>query len=345
MSTGIKSAAVVNYAPEKGSVEIREIEQPSIGEEDVLLEVANVGVCGSDLHQWTADHSWPVNYPVVLGHEFGGHITAMGNRVTGWKEGDRVVSETAAIINANSPLSRTGLYNLDPDRKGFGYGVNGAMTKYVRVPARCLHRVPDQLPFEHACLTEPCCVAYNAVVGNSHIKPGDCVIVLGPGTIGILCAAVARLCGAEVAIVGLESDRHRLNIAKQYGCEAIVGDATEWAKKRDGLGADFIIDAAGASITLKMALQLVRPNGHVTKVGWGPQPLGFSLDPLVQKNVTLQGSFSHNWPIWERVISLLANGTLDVKPIIGGVWPITEWHEAFEKMHNGSIVKSVLKPA
>lgn len=344
MTIDSKSAAVVNFAPEKGSVEIREIALPVIGEEDVLLEVVNVGVCGSDLHQWTSDHSWPVNYPVVLGHEFGGHITAMGNRVTGWKEGDRVVSETAAIINPNSPLSRTGLYNLDPDRKGFGYGVNGAMTKYVCVPARCLHHVPDNLPFEQACLTEPCCVAYNAVVGNSHIRPGDRVIVLGPGTIGILCAAMARLCGAEVAIVGLEADRHRLNIAKQYGCEAIVGDANEWAKRRDGLGADFIIDAAGASITLKIALQLVRPNGHITKVGWGPQPLGFSLDPLVQKNVTLQGSFSHNWPIWERVIALLANGMLDVRPIIGGVWPITQWHEAFEKMHKGEVVKSVLKP-
>jgi alcohol dehydrogenase/L-iditol 2-dehydrogenase len=338
------SAAVVNFAPEKGSVELREIALPTIGEDDVLLEVANVGVCGSDLHQWTSDHSWPVNYPVVLGHEFGGHIAALGQRVTDWKEGDRVVSETAAIINAGSPLSRTGLYNLDPDRKGFGYGVNGAMTKYVRVPARCLHQIPDSLRFEQACLTEPCCVAYNATVGNSRIRPGDRVIVLGPGTIGILCAAMARLCGAEVAIVGLEADRHRLNIATQYGCEAIVGDATEWAKRRDGLGADLIIDAAGASITLKIALQLVKPNGHITKVGWGPQPLGFSLDPLVQKNVTLQGSFSHNWPIWERVIALLGNGMLDVNPIIGGVWPITEWHTAFEKMHTGEVVKSVLKP-
>jgi L-iditol 2-dehydrogenase len=344
MTTSSKSAAVVNFAPEKGSVEIREIALPSIGEDDVLLEVVNVGVCGSDLHQWTSDHSWPVNYPVVLGHEFGGHITTMGSRVTGWKEGDRVVSETAAVINPNNPLSRTGMYNLDPERKGFGYGVNGAMTKYVRVPARCLHHVPDNLPFEQACLTEPCCVAYNAVVGNSHIRPGDRVIVLGAGTIGILCVAMARLCGAEVAIVGLEADQRRLKIAAQYGCDAIVGDATQWATQRDGLGADFIIDAAGASIALKIALQLIRPNGHITKVGWGPQPLGFSLDPLVQKNVTLQGSFSHNWPIWERVIALLASGMLDVKPIIGGVWPITEWHEAFEKMHKGEVVKSVLKP-
>jgi alcohol dehydrogenase/L-iditol 2-dehydrogenase len=340
----MKSAGVVNFAPEKGSVEIREVEKPEIGEEDVLLEVANVGVCGSDLHQWTADHSWPVNYPVVLGHEFGGHIVETGAKVTKWKEGDRVVSETAAVIDINNPMSRAGLYNLDPTRKGFGYGVNGAMTRYVRVPARCLHAVPDQLPFEQACLTEPCCVAYSAVVANTRITPGDRVIVLGPGTIGILCAAMARLCGAEVAVVGLEPDRHRLSIAEQYGCESIIGDATAWAKERDGLGADCIIDAAGASITLKIALQLVRPNGKITKVGWGPQPMGFSLDPLVQKNITLQGSFSHNWPMWERVITLLASGQLNVRPIIGGVWPISEWHTAFEKMHKGEVVKSVLKP-
>ena len=342
--SAIKTAAVVNFSSVKGSVEIREIAKPVIGEEDVLLEVANVGVCGSDLHQWTADHSWQVNYPVVLGHEFGGHLVELGSRVTNWKLGDRVVSETAAVINVNSPLTKTGLYNLDPDRKGFGYGVNGAMTKYVKVPARCLHLVPDQLPFEQACLTEPCCVAFNAVVNNSHIKPGDRVIVIGPGTIGILCAVMAKLCGAQVAVTGLEADRHRLNIATQYGCEAIVGDATEWAKRADGLGADLVIDAAGSSFTLKIALDLVRPNGRITKVGWGPQPLGFSLDPLVQKNVTLQGSFSHNWPVWERVIALMASGQLDVKPIIGGVWPITEWHEAFEKMHKGEVVKSVLKP-
>jgi alcohol dehydrogenase/L-iditol 2-dehydrogenase len=340
----MKSIAVVNYAPEKGSVEIREIPKPTIGDDDVLLEVANVGVCGSDLHQWTADHSWPVNYPVVLGHEFGGHIIETGKNVDLWKEGDRVVSETAAIIDVNNPLSKQGLYNLDPSRKGFGYGVNGAMTRFVKVPARCLHKVPDRLPFEQACLTEPCSVAYNAVVMNSNIKPGDRVIVLGPGTIGILCAAMAKLCGAEVAVVGLENDHIRLKIAQQYGCETIVGKASTWAQQQDGLGVDCVIDAAGVSATLQMALELVRPNGQITKVGWGPKPLNFSLDPLVQKNIRLQGSFSHNWPIWEKVLTLLASGRLDVRPIIGGVWGLSDWQLAFEKMHSGQVVKSVLKP-
>jgi L-iditol 2-dehydrogenase len=339
------SAAVVNFAPVRGSVEIREVSVPVIDDEDVLLEVALVGVCGSDLHQWTGDQSWPVNYPVVLGHEFGGHIVQTGTRVKGWKEGDRVVSETAAFIDLQGPMTRMGLYNLDPSRKGFGYGVDGAMTRYVRVPARCLHHIPDNLPFESACLTEPSCVAFNAVVENSRIKPGDRVVVLGPGTIGILCGAVARLCGAEVAVVGLPQDSFRLGIAGQYGCHSIAGDALGWARQRDGLGADVVIDATGVSAALQSALHWVRPGGQITKVGWGSQPLNFSLDPLVQKNITLQGSFSHNWPVWERVIQLLSNGMLDVRPIIGGVWPIDRWHEAFERMHKGEVVKSILKPA
>ena len=341
----MKSPAVVNFAPEPHSVELREFARPEPGPEDVILAVEAVGVCGSDLHQWTASHSWKVNYPVVLGHEFGGRIAALGAAVRGWHEGDRAVSETAAVINPDSPLSRAGLYNLDPSRKGFGYGVDGAMTRFVRVPARCLHRVPDGLAMEHAALTEPCCVAYNAVMNNGRIRPGDRVVVLGPGPIGILCAAMARLAGAQVALVGLERDRARLEVAKAYGCEVIIGDAFAWAQARDGLGVDGVVDAAGASAALKTALELVRPAGWISKVGWGPQPLNFSLDPLVQKNVTLQGSFSHNWPVWERVLALLGSGQLDVCPILGGVWALESWHEAFEKMHSGQIVKAVLRPA
>jgi alcohol dehydrogenase/L-iditol 2-dehydrogenase len=293
---------------------------------------------------WTGQQSWPMKYPVVLGHEFCGVIREVGRAVAGWQEGDRVVSETAAMIDPSSPLSRQGLYNLDPNRRGYGATIDGAMRRYVPVPARILHRMPDGLSFEQAALTEPCCVAYSAVVSNVRIRPGDRIIVLGPGPIGVLCGAIARLSGASVAVVGLENDRARLEVARQYGCETIVGDATEWARTVDGLGAEGVVDATGASASLMTALQLVRPAGWISKVGWGPQPLGFSLDMLVQKNVTLQGSFSHNWPIWERVIRLIATGALDVRPITGGIWPLAEWHEAFETMHSGRIVKAVLKP-
>lgn len=337
--------AVVNYAPEPDCVELRQIDLPTMGSDDVVLDVAAVGVCGSDLHQWTAQHSWPVNYPVTLGHEFAGVISQIGDRVVGFREGDRVCSETAAVIDSNSPMTRVGRYNLDPNRKGFGYGVNGAMTRQVRVPARCLHRVPENLSLSLAALTEPCCVAFSAVATNVEVLPGDRVLVLGPGPIGLLCGAVAKLRGAEVAVVGLPRDAKRLKIAQELGC-LVFDDAAQaelWSMERDGLGCDGVVDAAGISQTLQLAIKTIRPGGWISKVGWGRDPIGFSLDPLVQKNVTLQGSFSHTWAIWERVLTLLASGALPAQKIVGGVWPLEDWHSAFESMHSGEVAKSVLE--
>lgn len=335
---------LVNYGPEPGSVELRELPEPAVGPDEVLLEVQAVGVCGSDLHMWQGTQSWPMRYPVVLGHEFAGIVRDVGSEVRRWHAGDRVVSETAAVVDADSPLTRRGLYNLDPGRRGYGAAVDGAMRRWVAVPRRILHRLPEGLPFEQAALTEPCCVAYNAVVNNAPLKLGDRVLVLGPGPIGLLCAAVARAAGAEVAVVGLEKDRDRLDVAEAYGCTSIVGDPRAWSMAVDGLGVDGVVDAAGVSATLAVAVDCVRPAGWITKVGWGAEPVDISLDPLVQKNVRLQGSFSHHWSIWERVIGLLASGRLDVRPIIGGVWALDQWHEAFERMHACGIVKAVLAP-
>jgi L-iditol 2-dehydrogenase len=323
---------------------------PVIGEEDVLFKVEAVGICGSDLHQYTGKQSWPVNYPVVLGHEFAGYVAKAGRLVHGFKEGDRVVSETAAVLPSDSAFLRQGLYNLEPRRLGFGYGVDGAMAPFVKVPARCLHQVPSSLPLEKASLTEPCCVAYNAVCVHSRIRPGDTVAVIGPGPIGLLCAMMARLSGAgHIIVIGIPADAKRLAIAMQIGADTVLGaqgeDVAEWVKNLgDGYGLDLVIDAAGVSASLKLALDIVRPAGHITKVGWGPQPLNFSLDQLVQKAATLQGSFSHNWPIWEKVISLLATGKIDLDPILNRISPLAEWHEAFEEMHTGVIVKGVLRP-
>jgi L-iditol 2-dehydrogenase len=342
--------ALVNYAKEPGSVELREISAPQIGEEDVLLSVDAVGICGSDLHQYHGKNSWRVNYPVVLGHEFAGVVAERGSRVYGFREGDRVVSETAAVLPRDSALIRQGLYNLEPGRLGFGYGVDGAMATFVKVPARCLHHVPPALTQEKAALTEPCCVAYNAVCVNSHLRPGQGVAVIGPGPIGLLCAAMAKLAGVgHLLVIGTPIDAKRLAVALQMGADTVLGahgeDISAWVKGfGDGYGMDLVIDAAGVSASLKLALDIVRPAGQITKVGWGAEPFGFSLDQLVQKAVTLQGSFSHNWPVWEEVLSLLAAGKIDLAPVLNQVSPLTEWRQAFEAMHGGQIVKGVLKP-
>jgi alcohol dehydrogenase/L-iditol 2-dehydrogenase len=313
----------------------------------VLLKVEAVSVCGSDLHQWLGGISWKVNYPCILGHEFCGTIVQAGREVTCFKEGERVVSETAAVIDEHSPYTRQGRYNLDPNRLGFGYGVDGAMTQYVKVPERCLHFIPKELSFEKAALTEPCSVAYNAVCVNGRVRPGDHVLVIGPGPIGLLCALMAKLSGAGHLIVsGLPADAKRLAMARQLGAHAALdGGVTEYVRDLgDGFGVDVVIEATGVSAGLLGAMQAIRPGGQIVKVGWGPQPLGFSLDPLVQKAVTLQGSFSHNWPIWERVISMIASGQLALEPVISRVARLEDWEDCFHKMHAGEYVKAVLKP-
>src|SRR6476646_6666392 len=102
----MQDVGLVNFAPVRHSVELREIPRATIKGDEVLLEVQSVGVCGSDLHMWTAQQSWPVSYPVVLGHEFCGVVREIGRSVQGWSEGDRAVSETAAVIDPNSPMTR-----------------------------------------------------------------------------------------------------------------------------------------------------------------------------------------------------------------------------------------------
>ncbi len=338
--------AVVHHTLAAGGVELREHPVPEIGATDVLLSVGGVSVCGSDVHQYHNSQSWRVNVPVVLGHEFCGTVARAGNAVEGFREGDRVVSETAAVICGTCAYCRTGRYNLCPQRQGFGYGVDGAMAAFVRVPSRCLHRLPDSVSFEHAALTEPCCVAYNAVMVQSHVRAGDTVVVIGPGPIGLLCLEMARLCSpARLLMAGVAGDEPRLAVAREMGADATAVDkAADWVRSAgDGLGADLVVDAAGASESLRLALSLVRPGGAITKVGWGPQPLGFSLDPLVQKAATLRGSFSHTYSTWEAVLGLMQAKLIRLEKVIGAVLPLARWKEGFDSMYRREVIKAVLK--
>ena len=342
-------AAVVHYALQPHAVELREIPVPEIGEGEVLLQVGGVSVCGSDVHQAHNTHSWAVNVPVVLGHEFGGTVARLGPGVRGFREGDRVVSETAAQICGNCLLCRTGRYNLCPSRKGFGYGLDGAMAQWVRVPARCLHAIPDSLPFDIACLAEPHSVAYQTMCVNASVRPGDMVVVLGPGPIGLLCARMAALSGADPLIVaGVTADAPRLEAARTLGATHTVDLQKE--KLEDIVrgfraeGADVVCDATGVSHAVNEALKITRPDGQIVKVGWSPDNIAVDMNPLVLRNIRLQGSFSHNYPVWERVIHLLDRRLTKPETIVGMRAPLEKWHDAFEAMYQRRVIKSVLLP-
>jgi alcohol dehydrogenase/L-iditol 2-dehydrogenase len=294
--------------------------------------------------------SFQVNPPVILGHEFSGIVAKVGANVIGFKPGDRVVSETAAYVCGECVECRTGNYNQCPNRRGFGIRINGADAPYVAVRQAILHHVPDNVDLTDAALTEPLCVAYNALIVKSRIRPGDVVVVIGPGPIGLLAAQVARVCGASaVVLAGRRRNNPRMLLGPKVGATHVVdltsddlaslmGDLTQ------GRGADLVVDAAGPSAALKLAMEVVRRNGQITKIAWGPKPVELSLDPLLLKSVRLQGVFSHTWDTWERALRLQATGQVNLRSLISHRVPLQEWKVAFEALESSEAVKAVIFP-
>lgn len=342
--------AVVKYAQKDGSTEIRDISIPEIGPEDVLVKVKYIGICGSDPHMHHNNVSYPVDVPLTLGHEFAGVIEKAGSEVNKFQIGDRVTAETHAEFCGQCYLCKTNNYRLCRDRKGYGFGVDGAYAKYVKVPQRILHHVPENVSLREASLTEPLCVAYNVVVENTDIKPGDIVTVIGPGPIGILCAKMAEIAGAsEIIVVGTDGDEDRLKKAKKYGATTIINSSKEdplpvLKQKNDGYGPDVVIDAAGPAVTLKLAIEAVRPAGIINKVAWGPRPVNYSLDKLIEKAVRLQCSFSHTWDIWEKSLNLLKNNQVNLSNLITHELDLDDWEKGFELVESRKGLKVVLKP-
>jgi len=343
--------AVVKFGTNDGDVELRDVPEPTIGDTDVLLEMEAAGVCGSDVEQWRHHVSYTVNVPVIQGHEFCGTVRQVGRSVSSFKPGDRVVSETAAVICGQCRQCLTGEYNLCPRRLGFGYGTDGAFTRFVRVPVRCLHRIPDGVPFEHAALTEPACVAYNAIHVKSRVRPGEPVVIIGPGPIGLFALQMCRAGGAgPIVLVGTPADAGRLQVGAALGAAQVIDAGRQDPlpvidQVTGGEGAHLVIDCAGPTEAVRLAMAAVARNGQITKIAWGPKPLELSLDPLLAKAASIQGTFSHTWRTWEAVLGMMSSGTIQMEPMITHRFTIEEWERAYHLIEDREAVKVVLSPA
>jgi alcohol dehydrogenase/L-iditol 2-dehydrogenase len=342
--------AVVLYDKSDKSVEIRDVPVPTIGPEECLVEVKYCGICGSEPHMYHGQLTLLARPPVILGHEWSGEIVSVGERVTGFAVGDRVTCETAAETCGTCALCRSGAYNVCPERRAFGFAVDGAFTKFVRARFHRLHHIPEGVSYEAAAMTEPICVAYNAVAEKSRIHPGDTVVIIGPGPVGLFSLQVAKLSGAgTVVVTGTKRDAARLDLARRLGADITV-DVSEQDPVDvvrgvgDGLGAHLVIDAAGVPPAIQQSLQVVRQNGQVTKVGWSLQPVNLTLDEIVAKVITYQGAFSHTWTTWETCLELMRLGKIETAPLISDVWPITRWEEAFHRLEALTAHKILLHP-
>ena len=342
--------ALVKTQKGPGFLELREVPEPCPGPGEALIEVKACGICGTDLHVWHDRFPyWP---PVILGHEFSGQIVEAGPETGLFKVGDRVVGEPHTRACGHCYLCRTGNIQICPLKRSPGWGIDGAFTKYLKMPERLLHRIPDSMSYDLAALVEPTANAVHDVVERAKVEAGDFVVVLGPGPIGLLAALTARAAGARhVVIVGAPADEaFRMKKARELGFETAINVAqanpvTVVQELTGGLGADLVIECSGAAAAIASTVELIRKKGRICVIGLtGKDTIPFPWDKAAFKVCDVIFNLSTSYTSWDRTIHLISSGRLPVGGVITRRLPLAEWRSAFEGIEALQELKVLLIP-
>jgi len=326
-------------APGAGNIGIHERPLRSPREDEVIVEVLSTGICGTDLH--IVDDEFPSRPPVTMGHEVSGEVVSIGAGVdTDWM-GARVALETYFHYCGECDQCRAGFPNLCTDRLSIGSKVDGGFARWVVVPSRNLHRLPDSVGRYAGALAEPLACVAECLLDPAPIGPGDRVLVIGPGPMGLLTAQVAAALGGDVLIVGLPRDRERLALGVSLGMQALeMTDDTE--VPADAF--EVVCECSGAARGAALGLQAVAKRGRYVQVGIFGSPIEFALDTILYKEVILTSGNASTPASWERAISLLDERAVRLDPLVTEVVPLADWERAFDATRAGSGVKYVIDP-
>jgi L-iditol 2-dehydrogenase len=341
--------ALVKYAEGPGNLEIRDVEEPSAGKGQVKIQIIEAGICGSDIHIYHSDIAIPVRAPVTIGHEFAGVVAEVGEGVTAFKPGDRVVSETAYHYCGKCDFCREGWYNLCVERRTLGYWFNGIFTKYTVVPEGRVHRIPEGVSFTAAAMTEPLACVVHAVEDLCKIVPEDVVLVSGPGSIGLMAAQLAKAHGAKVVVSGTNMDAERLALAKKLGADYAVNIQQEDLSKllmdiTGGYGPDAVLECSGAAPAINAALRLIKKRGYFTQIGLTGKKIEFDIEAINYKEMHFSGSIGSRNASWRMALKLQGSGKLQLEPLVSHKFPITQWEEAFSLFESKNCGKVFLLP-
>lgn len=340
--------AVMKVAAGSGNVELREIAEPAPGPGQALIEVSAAGICGTDLHIYHDE--FRCNPPVVLGHEVAGRVLALGPDAGGVREGERVTTETYFSTCARCRYCRAGHTNLCPERRSIGSAIDGGFARHLVVPARNLHRLPDNVSDQAGALTEPLACVVHALLGKPTIRPGDVVAIAGPGAIGLLAVQVARAAGATVVMLGTSSDQQRLTLARRLGAShtLVVGEQDPQellaGLTHEGHGADVVIECSGAGPAAAQLLTLARRRGRYLQVGLFGKPIAWDFDQVCYRELEVRGSNASTPESWLRALRLLGEGRVDTEAVISHRYPLGGWREAFDDFESKRGIKLLLVP-
>lgn len=339
--------ALVKYKSGRGNMEVRDIPEPMPGPGQVKIEVKEAGICGSDLHIYNDDIAIPMKPPVVPGHEFSGVVTEVGDGVTKFKAGDRVVAEAVYYYCRDCLYCKTGFYNLCIHKRSLGYWFNGAFEKYTIVEEHSVHALPDEISFLTGAMLEPLACCVHAVYDCCHIEAGDVVLVSGPGTIGLTAAQIAKAQGGLVIVTGTNADEKRLETAKKLGIEHAINiqqvDLNEFVReKTDGYGVDVVLECSGSEAGVRSGLEQIKKRGYFCQIGLTGKPIMFDIETICYKEIHFSGSMASRGVNWERAIKLIQRSKVRLEPLASHHLKLEEWEDAFRMFREKEGLKIML---
>ena len=329
----------------------KEMPEPQIRDNEVLIEVKACGICGSDVHGMDGS-SGRRHPPLIMGHEAAGVIVKRGAAVSEFSEGDRVTFDST-IYCSTCFYCKQGLINLCDNRRVLGvsppeYRQHGAFAQYVAVPEHILYRLPDGISFIQAAMVEPVSIAFHAV-SLTPISLNDSVVVIGSGMVGIFVIQALRAAGCGT-LIAVDLEQSKLDLALKLGADhGLLADKVDVVKEvhklTDDRGATLAVEVVGNTAAVNMAIGALRKGGALTIVGNLAPTVEFPLQEVVTRQISITGSCS-SCGEYPACLEMIARGTVNVDALVSKVAPLAEGAIWFKKLYQAQegLMKVILTP-
>lgn len=346
--------ALVLHGPNDFSIE--EVSVPQPGPMELLCQVHGVFICGTDPHIIAGEYPgfWPKEFPLIPGHEWAGTVVALGEGAEkfGWQAGDRVAG-TSHCGCGYCRMCRSGRYNMcenygreDLGHRQYGHYSSGAYANYVVHSVKSVVKVPTELSLDEAAAIDPTSIAlHTAKRGN--ITPGDTIVVIGSGSMGLFAQQCAHILGAgRVIVIG---SGQRLELARSLGAETIdyrkEDSVAAIRELTGGRGAPVVIECAGTTTSVRQSVEMVQKGGTISIIGIPIEPTVINVKKLVLDEIDLHGVRANRGTV-EEVVPLLVSERIKVRPLMTHTFPLKEFKQALEiftRRQDGAI-KILMKP-
>jgi len=327
---------------------LKQVPEPSMRDDEVLIRVRRAGVCGTDVHiyDWDAWAQGRVRPPITVGHEFAGEVVRVGRLVTDVREGDRVTAE-GHIVDGRCLLCRTGNAHVCPHTKIIGVDRDGCFAEFISMPATNVWHLDDATSFDIGGIHDPMGNAFHTAL-TADI-PGASVLITGCGPIGLFAVGICKAAGAS-RIIATDVNETRMALARTMGAHDVVRPehASETVRRHtDGLGVDVVLEMSGVPAAIHQAFDLVRAGGRVQMLGIPAKSLEVNFaTEVIFKGITIYGVVGRRmYDTWHQVTRFLRSGMFDPTPVITHRFPLEGADEAIRAIKSGEAGKVIFEVA